>query len=36
MASIGRSFHAACCIGYGGDYVNILLSGGIGIVMTKH
>ena len=25
----GRSRHAACCLGYAGDYIHLLISGGI-------
>lgn len=26
----GRSGHAACCLGYAGDHIHLLISGGIG------
>ena len=25
-----RCYHAACCIGYNGDHIHLLVSGGIG------
>ena len=27
---VGRSGHAACCLGYGGDHIHLLVTGGIG------
>ena len=26
----GRSAHAACCLGYAGDHIHLLVTGGIG------
>ena len=25
-----RSAHAACCLGYGGDHIHLLITGGLG------
>ena len=27
---MGRSTHAACCIGFAGDHINLLVTGGLG------
>ena len=26
----GRSLHAACCLGYAGDHIHLLVTGGVG------
>ena len=27
---VGRSAHAACCLGYAGDHIHLLVTGGVG------